>query len=157
MILIVDGVQGECEVGPAGKRKSVYVKKISREPMSPEEQATVERTLADLIARAYCADHPELFKRPNESDPSCMCSPEKAQSIKRNCGKGVTMRKGISETESPYISARELAERWRCARSSVDRIIRRAGLHRLCLGDGKNGMVRYIRKEVELFEKSRQV
>ena len=58
---------------------------------------------------------------------------------------------------SPYFSPRELAARWRCARSSVDRIARRAGLHRLCLGIGKNGMVRYVRKEVEALEVSRQV
>jgi hypothetical protein len=59
--------------------------------------------------------------------------------------------------ESPYVSPRELAERWRCGRSSVDRIAHRAGLHRLCLGTGRNGMVRYIRKEVEAYEIARQV
>ena len=58
---------------------------------------------------------------------------------------------------SPYVSPGELAARWRCARSSVDRIARRAGLHRLCLGIGRNGMVRYLRKEVEALELSRQV
>ncbi len=36
------------------------------------------------------------------------------------------------------------------SRSSVDRVARRAGLTRLCLGEGRNGMVRYIRKEVEV-------
>jgi hypothetical protein len=66
-----------------------------------------------------------------------------------------------SETEHqgevPYIAPAELAERWRCARSSVDRIARRAGLTRFCPGEGKNGMVRYIRKEVEAYEASRRV
>lgn len=57
----------------------------------------------------------------------------------------------------PYISPSELAERWRCARSSVDRIARRVGLKRLYLGEGKNGIVRYIRKEVEAYEASRVV
>ncbi len=67
------------------------------------------------------------------------------------------MSKKLLEVLSPYIAPRELAERWRCGRSSVDRIARRAGLHRLCLGTGRNGMVRYIRKEVEAYETARQV
>ena len=58
---------------------------------------------------------------------------------------------------SPYLAPSELAERWRCSRSSVDRIAQRAGLKRLCLGVGRNGMVRFIRKEVEAYEASRQV
>ncbi len=60
-------------------------------------------------------------------------------------------------TSSPFISPGELAKRWECARSSVDRIARRAGFTRLCLGDGRNGMVRYLRKEVDAYEASRQV
>ena len=32
-----------------------------------------------------------------------------------------------------------------------------AGLTRVCLGDGKNGMVRYIREEVIAYEQSRRV
>ena len=59
--------------------------------------------------------------------------------------------------EAPYVSPKELARRWCCGRSSVDRIARRAGLTRLYLGAGKNGMVRYVRKEVEAYEESRQV
>ncbi len=58
--------------------------------------------------------------------------------------------------ETPYISPRELAERWQCSRSSVDRIARRARLKRVCLGKGENGMVRYLRKEVVAYEKARQ-
>lgn len=60
----------------------------------------------------------------------------------------------VSET-SPYISPSELTERWHCSRSSVDRIARRARLKRMYLGEGKNGIVRYIRKEVEAYEASR--
>lgn len=56
-----------------------------------------------------------------------------------------------------YISPNELAERWQCARSSVDRIARRVGLTRLCLGEGRNGMIRYIRKEVEAYETKRLI
>lgn len=54
--------------------------------------------------------------------------------------------------KSPYISPKELAERWACSRSSVDRIARRIGLQRLCIGQGKNGTVRYLRTEVIAYE-----
>jgi hypothetical protein len=63
----------------------------------------------------------------------------------------------IEASESPHISPKELAKRWQCSRSSVDRIARRAKLTRLCLGEGPNGMVRYLRKEVEAYEESRRV
>lgn len=66
------------------------------------------------------------------------------------------MRKSEGE-RGPYISGRELAERWRCARSSVKRIAERAGLSRFYLGEGRNGIVRYLRKEVEEFELSRKM
>lgn len=58
---------------------------------------------------------------------------------------------------SLYFSPRELSQRWRCSRSSVDRIARRAGLTRLCLGDGRNGIVRYVRSEVEAYEAGRSI
>jgi uncharacterized protein YndB with AHSA1/START domain len=60
-------------------------------------------------------------------------------------------------TESPYVAPKELAKRWQCSRTSVDRIAQRAGLTRLCLGEGKNGMVRYVRGEVIAYEQSRRV
>ncbi len=62
-----------------------------------------------------------------------------------------------SVSPSPYLSPKELAERWRCARSSVDRIALRAGLRRVYLGGGIRGMVRYLREEVEQYEHSRLV
>lgn len=58
--------------------------------------------------------------------------------------------------KSPFISPKELAERWQCSRSSVDRIARRARLKRVCFGKGVNGMVRYLRKEIVAYEKSKQ-
>lgn len=67
------------------------------------------------------------------------------------------MRDADAPAESLYVSPRELSSRWKCSRSSVDRIARRGGLTRLCLGEGKNGMVRYIRKEVEAYEQKRRV
>ena len=57
-------------------------------------------------------------------------------------------RETEKQNDKPYISPKELADRWVCSRSSVDRIARRAGLTRLCLGEGKNGTVRYLREEV---------
>jgi len=65
-------------------------------------------------------------------------------------------KKQETYSESPYISPKELAIRWCCARSSVDRIARRAGFVRMCLGHGNNGAVRYVREEVILFEKNRR-
>lgn len=66
-------------------------------------------------------------------------------------------RSESTEVLSPYLSPRELAERCRCSRSSVDRIARRAGLSRLCLGEGANGIVRFDRKELEAYEATRRV
>ncbi len=60
---------------------------------------------------------------------------------------------------SRFISPKELAERWQCARPTVSRIVEREGLSRVYLGggDGANGTVRYIREEIEAFEESRTV
>ena len=68
-----------------------------------------------------------------------------------------TARSRVVTTDPPYCSPQELARRWQCSRSSVDRIARRAGFSRLCLGEGRNGMVRYLRREVEAYEAARQV
>lgn len=62
-----------------------------------------------------------------------------------------------TDNSCPFISPNDLAARWHCARSSVDRIVRRAGFKRLCLGEGKNGLVRYLRKEVEAYEALRMI
>ena len=71
------------------------------------------------------------------------------------------MRSGNSATspERPtgagkptYISPKELMFRWQCSRSQVDRIARRNSLTRLLLGEGRNGMVRYVRSEVDAIE-----
>lgn len=67
------------------------------------------------------------------------------------------MKRSGEQAPSPFISPNELAERWQCARSSVDRIARRAGIKRICLGEGKNGMVRFLRKEVEAYEHDRMI
>ena len=63
--------------------------------------------------------------------------------------------KGGSGAAGHFVSPKELATRWQCSRSSVDRIAERAGLSRVFLGQGRNGMVRFRRDEVEAFEASR--
>jgi hypothetical protein len=63
----------------------------------------------------------------------------------------------MQENVGAYISPRELAIRWRCSRSTVDRIAERVCLTRLCLGDGPNGIIRYLLKEVEGYEQSRML
>ena len=60
-----------------------------------------------------------------------------------------------SEQPLVYLSPRDLAVRWRCSRSTVDRIVEREGLTRLCLGEGQNGIIRYFLAEVEELEESR--
>jgi len=59
------------------------------------------------------------------------------------------------ESRLVYLSARDLAVRWRCSRSTVERIAQREKLTRLCLGEGRNGIIRYLREEVEELEESR--
>lgn len=66
------------------------------------------------------------------------------------------MKKLETAAEPEFVSPRELASRWRCSRSSVDRIAQRVPLRRFYLGEGKNGMVRYLRKEVLAYEASRE-
>lgn len=61
------------------------------------------------------------------------------------------------KNNSKYISPNDLAMRWQCSRSSVDRIARRAQFTRLCLGEGRNGTIRYLREEVEAYEQKRQI
>jgi hypothetical protein len=60
---------------------------------------------------------------------------------------------------APYLSPRDVAERWRCSLSSVYRIAAEESFTRLRLGNakkGKNSMIRYMRKEVEAYEESRR-
>ena len=61
------------------------------------------------------------------------------------------------EVVSEYIAPKELARRWQCSRSSVDRIAKRAGMARVLLGEGRNGIVRYLRSEVDVYERSRMM
>ncbi len=62
---------------------------------------------------------------------------------------------GTTPAQQKYISPKELALRWCCSRSTVDRIAERERLTRLCLGDGQNGVIRYLCEEVETLESDR--
>lgn len=61
-------------------------------------------------------------------------------------------RTAREEVAAVYVAPNELMERWQCSRSQVDRIARREGMTRMILGIGRNGMVRYVRSEIEAFE-----
>lgn len=65
--------------------------------------------------------------------------------------------KSVCTKQPIYITAKELSDRWQCARSSVDRVARRAGVKRLYLGEGRNGMVRFLRKDIENYERERLI
>jgi hypothetical protein len=55
---------------------------------------------------------------------------------------------------STYISPREWADQLRCSLATVYRIADRARFRRLCVGHGRNGMVRYFREDIEAYEKT---
>jgi len=61
------------------------------------------------------------------------------------------------DSPSEYISPKELVHRWRVSRSSVDRLVRKAGFKALYLSDGRTSMVRFLREEVIAYELSRQI
>lgn len=63
----------------------------------------------------------------------------------------------MQNDEAPkYLSPQELAARWRCSRSSVDRIARQANLTRVRLGTGSTGLVRFVHHEILEFENARR-
>lgn len=92
-------------------------------------------------------------------DVACKCTPAAAGSF-HPCPKESAhreMKEEGNKQESLYVSTRELAKRWQCAVSSVGRIAKKNGFARFYLGEGRNGIVRYLRKEVEEFENSRRI
>lgn len=74
------------------------------------------------------------------------------EKLKREKENDAMVSQKEQSAESPYLSPKELSHRWRCSRSSVDRIARRAGLTRLHLGKGQKGIVRYLLSEVIALE-----
>ncbi|MFN3166125.1 MAG: hypothetical protein ACE37H_03570 [Phycisphaeraceae bacterium] len=61
----------------------------------------------------------------------------------------------IDDDPQIYISPKNLAKRWTCSRSSVDRIAFRNKIRRVMLGEGHNGIVRYLMEDVLRFEDQR--
>ncbi len=52
-----------------------------------------------------------------------------------------------------YISLKTLSDRWACDRTTVRRNLEAAGVKAFCLGHGKHGIVRYLLKDVEDYER----
>jgi hypothetical protein len=59
--------------------------------------------------------------------------------------------------DDAYLSFKDLARRWSCSRSSADRIVTRAGITRVVLGEGRKAMVRIPLREVVAYEDSRRM
>ena len=73
-------------------------------------------------------------------------------------GKGKPgMSAGGAREARRFLSPRELAERWGCSATTAQRTAKRAGIGRYYLGEGRNGMVRYLLSEVEAYEAARRV
>ena len=53
------------------------------------------------------------------------------------------------------ISPKNLALRWSCSYSTAQRIAERAGISKVYLGEGKNGLVRYPLCEIVAYESAR--
>jgi hypothetical protein len=52
-----------------------------------------------------------------------------------------------------YVSLKAVADRWACDRSTVRRNLEAAGVKAFCLGHGKHGIVRYLLKDIEDYER----
>ena len=55
--------------------------------------------------------------------------------------------------EPKYVSLRALAERWDCDRATVRRNLEAGGVKAFCLGHGRHGIVRYLLRDVEEYER----
>jgi hypothetical protein len=54
---------------------------------------------------------------------------------------------------SKYVSLKSLAEMWECDRTTVRRNLETAGVKAFFLGHGKHGIVRYLARDVEEYER----
>jgi hypothetical protein len=59
----------------------------------------------------------------------------------------------VETVHGKYISLKALADRWACDRSTVRRNLETAGVKAFCLGHGKHGIVRYLLRDVEDYER----
>ena len=60
---------------------------------------------------------------------------------------------GTATTSGKYASLKAVADRWACDRSTVRRNLEAAGVKAFCLGHGKHGIVRYLLKDIEDYER----
>jgi hypothetical protein len=60
--------------------------------------------------------------------------------------------KGVAASRK-YVPLKAVADRWACDRSTVRRNLETAGVKAFCLGHGKHGIVRYLLKDVEDYER----
>ena len=74
-----------------------------------------------------------------------------------NAGDETARPEAPVSAESRFLSPRQLAERWDCSPTTAQRVAKNAGIAKYCLGDGRNGMVRYPLSEVEDYEERRRV
>ena len=56
-----------------------------------------------------------------------------------------------------FLAPRQLADRWDCSPATAQRIAKNAGIAKYCLGEGRNGTVRYLLSEIEAYEEQRRV
>jgi len=65
---------------------------------------------------------------------------------------------GFHDTRvTAYLSPNDLAARWSCSRTTVQRIADRNRFTRYILGEGRNGIIRYARDEILAYETERGV
>lgn len=53
--------------------------------------------------------------------------------------------------DARFVSVKTLAEQWDCSRTTVSRLLERAGVQAYYFGAGRNGAKRYLRADVEHF------
>ena len=53
-----------------------------------------------------------------------------------------------------FVSLKTLAKRWDCSRTTVTRLLDKAGVQAFFLGQGRNGTKRYRKEDIEAFLRS---
>lgn len=56
--------------------------------------------------------------------------------------------------DTQLVSAKTLAARWDCSRTTVSRLLEHAGVEPVFLGQGSNGTKRYRKRDVDAFLQS---
>ena len=56
-----------------------------------------------------------------------------------------------TSADARFVSVKTLAGQWDCSRSTVSRLLKKAGVQAYYFGRGRNGSKRYLRRDVEAF------